>query len=64
VACKTEDEVQKCPEVEEAFIASLVENTVVPTGVGKVKDEDANEEMFSEEIKRQRRLAGLTEGGK
>ena len=25
----------------------LVENTVVPTGVGKVKDEDADEEMFS-----------------
>lgn len=63
-ACKTEDEVQKCFEAEEAFIASLVENTVVPTGVGKVKDEDADEEVFSEEIKRQRRLAGLTEGGK
>jgi len=63
-ACKTEGEVQKCFESEEAFIASLVESTSVPTGVGKVKDEDANEEMFSEEIKRQRRLAGLTEGGK
>ena len=63
-ACKTEDEVQKCFESEEAFIASLVESTIVPTGAGKVKDENANEEMFSEEIKRQRRLAGLTEGGK
>ena len=63
-ACKTEDEVQKCFETEEAFIASLVEDTVVPTGVGKVKDEDANEEVLSEEVKRQRRLAGLTEGGK
>lgn len=63
-ACKTEDEVQKCFEAEEAFIASLVESTIVPTGAGKVKDEAANEEMFSEEIRRQRRLAGLTEGGK
>ncbi len=60
-ACKTVDEVQKCFESEEAFIASLVENTIVPTGSGKVKNED--EEMLSEEIKRQRRLAGLTEGG-
>ena len=63
-ACKTEDEVQNCFESEEAFIASLVENTIVPTGAGKVKDEDANEEVLSEEVKRQRRLAGLTEGGK
>lgn len=64
--CKTEDEVQKCFEAEETFIKSLLEGTKAPTGAGAAasttESEDSAEDL-SEAMARQKKLAGLTEGG-
>lgn len=61
-ACKTEEEVQSMFESETVFIAFVTEGLDIPKGAGKVKDE--NKETIDEATARQRRLAGLKEGGK
>jgi len=60
--CESEEAVEKQFESEVSFIASLVENAGAPAGTGKVKEEEKPE--LSEEVERQRKLAGIKEGGK
>ena len=55
--CKSEEEVTERFEAEVAFIKNLLEDRAVPTGGGKVTEEE--EGTLDESRKRQRELAGI-----